>query len=141
MSDGPYTFAEARQAAERASRAQKAVEEAVRDAYRGLALAEQMYRVELAKRIAELRAGGAAATTAGDLARGDKTVADLRFRRDVAEGVKEATVHAAWRRTADRKDTQSFVAWSMRRDLAEFGGQGADEPDPGLPVIGARRAA
>jgi hypothetical protein len=140
VTTGPYTFQEAREAAVRASEAQKAVEAAVRDAYRLYAQSEQAYRVELAKRIAELIANGASATRAGDLARGDKRVADLKFRRDVAEGVREATVHAAWRRTADRKDTQTFIGWSMRRDLAEFGPQGAPEPDD-MPVIGSRRAA
>ncbi|HET6866216.1 MAG TPA: hypothetical protein VFH80_09840, partial [Solirubrobacteraceae bacterium] len=72
------------------------------------------YRVALAKKIVELHAGGAAWTVCQDLARGDQSVADLRYRRDVAEGVKEAAQNAVWRHTADRKDLGKLVDWSMR---------------------------
>ena len=46
---------------------------------------EQKYRVALAEKILELRDGGYPATLIGDLARGDKTVAKLKFERDCAE--------------------------------------------------------
>ncbi len=66
---------------------------------------------------------GAAWTVAQDLARGNTDVARLRRERDIAEGVKEAAVQAAWRRAADRRDVGRFMDWSARRDLAEM-------PDP-----------
>jgi hypothetical protein len=115
----PWSFQEARTAAHQASANQRAGEEFVKEAHKGWAQAEKSYRVALAQRIIELRAAGNAATLCSDLARGDERVAELKFRRDVAEGVKEAAVHAAWRNSADRRDTEAFVDWSKRRELAE----------------------
>ncbi|HET6867716.1 MAG TPA: hypothetical protein VFH80_17490, partial [Solirubrobacteraceae bacterium] len=63
-------------------------EQFMRQAFEDAANAERAYRVALAKKIVELHAGGAAWTVCQDLARGDQSVADLRYRRDVAEGVK-----------------------------------------------------
>lgn len=118
----PWTISDARDALARSSSAQLAAEHALKDAVKEYALAEQRYRMALAERITELRAEGVAATTAGDLARGDDKVADLKRARDIAEGVREAMVQAGWRASSDRKDAQSLAAWSMRRELAENGG-------------------
>ena len=49
--------------------------------------AEQTYRVALAKKILELREASYPATLIGDLARGDKEVARLKFERDYSEVV------------------------------------------------------
>jgi hypothetical protein len=117
----PWTIQDARDALAASSRAQSASENAVIEAVKAAAHAEKAYRVALAKKITELRAEGAAATTAADLARGDQHVAQLRFHRDVAEGVKEATVQSGWRASADRKDAQALADWSCRRELAEGG--------------------
>lgn len=54
---------------------------------RAAAEAEQIYRVKLAAKILELREGGHPATLIGDLARGDREVASLKFERDCAEVV------------------------------------------------------
>lgn len=56
---------------------------------RGKAAAEteQAYRVKLAEKILQLRESGFPATLIGDLARGDKEVAMLKFERDCAEVV------------------------------------------------------
>jgi hypothetical protein len=123
MTEAPYTFAEATARAGALSAKQEAAEAATREAYAVYAEAERAYRVALAKRITELRAEGAAATLAADLARGDTDVADLRYRRDVAEGVVEAAKQSGWRLQANRRDGHEFIAWSMRRDLAEGAGQ------------------
>lgn len=56
---------------------------------RAAAEAEQIYRVKLAEKILELREGGYPATLIGDLARGDKEVARLKFERDCSEVVYE----------------------------------------------------
>ncbi len=117
----PYSFGEARAAAQKASAAQRQAEDFLRDTSRGAAQAEESYRVALAKRIVEAHAGGTAWTACQDIARGDPQVARLRFERDVAEGVKEAAQQAAWRLTADRKDLQALIDWSKRRELAENG--------------------
>jgi hypothetical protein len=138
VTQAPYTFAEARQAAENASRLQKAAEDFIRQAARESARAEERYRVALAEEIVEQHAAGVAWSSAPDLARGNKRVAELRRQRDIAEGVREAAMQAAWRRAADRKDTQRFIDWSMRRELAEGYGQ-VPEPDE-QPVIGRRAA-
>lgn len=54
---------------------------------RAAAEAEQSYRVKLAERILTLREDGYPATLIGDLARGDREVASLKFERDCAEVV------------------------------------------------------
>lgn len=115
MSVGPYSFDEARDAAARASRAQEAAEDFIRETAKLSAETEESYRVALAKKIVELHSEeGVAWSSTADLARGDEQVARLRMERDVAEGVREAAVQAAWRRGADRKDTQRFIDWSQR---------------------------
>lgn len=110
----PYDFAEARQAVARAAQGQVAQEEARRQAAKGLAESERTYRVALAKAILTVHAEGSAWTVAQDLARGLQHVADLRYARDVARGVLDASEQAAWRHTADRKDLTQLVSWSMR---------------------------
>lgn len=119
MTIAPYDFGEAVAAARRAAEAQKAGEQAVRDASADLAERERDFRRALARKIVEVHAGGAAWTVAQDLARGDDGVADLRYARDVAQGVLEAAQQRAWRHTADRKDVLEFINWSRRRELAE----------------------
>jgi DNA-binding transcriptional LysR family regulator len=134
----PYDFAQARDAAEQASKLQLAAETALKDAAREFAEKEERYRVELAKEIVRQHAeDGVAWTVAPDLARGNEKVARLRRERDIAEGVREAMQQAAWRRAADRKDTQRFIDWSMRRDLAEGYGT-APEPEFSEPIGGRR---
>jgi hypothetical protein len=134
----PYDFQAAREAAAAASRAQLDAERHLKDAARDFAEKEERYRVALAKEIVRQHADdGVAWTVAPDLARGDVTVARLRRERDIAEGVREAMQQAAWRRAADRKDTQRFVDWSMRRELAEGYGT-APEPGFSQPIGGHR---
>lgn len=123
----PWGFDEARDACRRAAVAQEHAEQALRVAAREFAVAEERYRVALAKRIVELRADGEAATVCADLARGTKEVAGLRRTRDIAEGVYKAMEHAAWRHTANRRDAARFADWSMRRELAEQG-VGGEQP-------------
>ena len=121
MSVSPWTFQQARQAAHEASARQQRAEQTLREASAALAEAERAYRRKLAETILTLRAEGTAATACGDIARGNNLVSDLRYKRDVAEGVLEAAKQAAWRLTADRKDVHQFAAWSLRRELAENG--------------------
>jgi hypothetical protein len=138
MGQQPYDFGQGRVAAAAASKGQQAAEDFLREAYRIAAQCEEAYRVGLATRIVELRAEGVAATLCADLARGDKDIAALRRKRDIADGVKEAAAQAAWRRAADRKDTGRFIDWSMRRELAEGYGQA---PEPEFEAaIGGRKA-
>lgn len=138
MTGRPYDFGEARAAAENASRAQQAAEDFMREAAKAYALAEEAYRVELAKAIVREHGEGRAWTVCPDLARGDEKVARLRRERDIAEGVKDAASQAAWRRAADRRDTERFIDWSMRRELAEAAGR---IPEPANVTPLGRRSA
>lgn len=136
MTTQPYDFAQAREAAARASRAQEAAETGLRESARDFAEKEERYRIALAKEIVRQHAEeGVAWTVAPDLARGDVTVARLRRERDIAEGVREAMQQAAWRRAADRKDTQRLIDWSARREIAEGYGH-APEPEFASPIGG-----
>lgn len=110
----PYSFADAKAAIERASRSQKDAEQALRDAYSKYAAAERAYRQALAEEILRLKAEGVAWSSTSDLARGTKHVADLRYHRDVADGVKEAAAQVAFRHAADRRELEQLVTWSMR---------------------------
>ena len=52
------------------------------------------YQVELAKKMLELRASGHPATIVPDLSRGDTKIAQLRFKKDVAEVVYKSAQEA-----------------------------------------------
>ena len=121
MSESPFTFAQARAAAHQASIRQVEAERDRAQAVETAAAAELAYRTALARKIVELHAEGVAWSTTADIARGDKTVADLRMRRDVAAGVKEIQEQAGFRLNADRRVLERLVEWSMRRELAEGG--------------------
>ena len=136
MSEGPWTFSEARQKCLNAAGAQKLAEGSLKEAAKNAATAEENYRIALAEEIVRQNASGAAWTVAADLAKGERRVAELRRKRDIAEGVREAMVQLAWRRSADRKDAQRFSDWSQRRELAEGVGAG-QEPDWSLPRAAA----
>lgn len=110
----PYSFGEAKEAAARGAAGQVAGERALRDSRTKLAQAELAYRKALAVQIVTEHANGAAWTVAQDLARGDEKVAQLRYERDVAEGVYEAAQTASWRHAADRKDVLELIQWSRR---------------------------
>lgn len=114
MSTHPWDWAQAQVASEEAKTAQRESAENLRKDARDLARKERLYRVALARRILELKAEGHAITACGDLARGDERIAELKFERDVAEGAKEATGQAAWGASADRRDTLTFIEWSLR---------------------------
>jgi hypothetical protein len=120
MANGrPWSFDDSLLHARQASRSQEQAEQELKKAFTGAANAQQEYRVALAQKILELRAEGLPATLCQDLAKGDPKVSSLRLKWDISEGVKEAMQQAAWRRTADRKDVQSFIHWSRRKDEEE----------------------
>lgn len=115
MNPSPFDFTEARTAARKASEAQAATEENLRKATKDRAEKERAYRKALATRILKANAvEGIAWSTSGDVARGDDHVAELRYERDVADGIVEALRQAGWRHSADRKDLQRLIAWSER---------------------------
>ena len=133
----PFDEADARDAERTASSLQLGSEQALRDAFEKAAETERAYRRALAEAITRLHAAGSAWTACGDLARGDETVSQLRFERDIAEGVKEAAVQSAWRHSANRRALGRLVEWSARRDLS----LGADPEQPAdrenAPPIGS----
>ena len=137
MTGAPWTFDEAREFCRGAAVAQERAEEAMREAARRFAEAEEAYRLALAKKIVELHDSGVAWTVAPDLARGDAEVARLRRERDIAEGVREAMTHALWRHNANRRDAQRFADWSQRRELAEAAGT-VPEPQATETFAGVR---
>lgn len=110
----PYDFQQARDAAYKFQSAQLDGERALKDASKDLAAAERAYRRALADKIVEVHAAGSAWTVAQDLARGDNDVSQLRYERDVAKGVFEATQSSTWRHSANRKDCLALIEWSMR---------------------------
>lgn len=131
---GPFDFDHAWTAHEEAARDQEAAENEIGTASRAYAKAEEEYRKALALEMWRLRrADNVAWTAVADLARGDEHVADLKRIRDEAEGDRTIANHAAYRRSADRRDVERFIAWSQARDLAEGYGR-RPEPDFSAPV-------
>lgn len=114
MNPTPWDFMEAKAAAARTSRAQAQAEEDYREASAAYSIAERAYRVELAKRMTELRADGQPATLIPDLAKGDERIASLKSERDLSRGLLDAATHAIWRHNADRRDVQRFIDWSLQ---------------------------
>ena len=121
MTEAPFTFTEARQAAHQASQRQVDGERTRVEAATEHAVKELAYRKALAERMTVARAEGVAWTAAADLARGDERVAQLRYERDVAAGVLAAAEQAGYRLNADRRVLERLVEWSMRRELADPG--------------------
>ncbi len=113
----PLEIVDAREAAHKASEKQREVEDQIRRDSAALAEAERAYRKALSVRIVELRAEGMAVTACSEVARGETQIASLRYARDVAEGVLEATRQQSFRRGADRRDVDTLLRWSMARDL------------------------
>jgi len=54
--------------------------------------AERNYRIELAKKILELRASGTPVSIINDLARGDEKIANLKMKRDIEESLYESNM-------------------------------------------------
>lgn len=54
------------------------------------AMKERKYRVLLSQRLTALRAAGEKVTHLADIARGQEDIAQLRFDRDIAEGLKKS---------------------------------------------------
>lgn len=136
---GPWSFEAAVKASEDAEIEQRRVESEIHSAYKQYAQKERLYRVALARRILELKSQGMAVTACEVVAKGDKAIADLRYERDIAEGVKETAKHAAWRANADRRDVSDLIRWSARRDLAEYSGPSQPEPAE-MPTYGGVRS-
>lgn len=81
---------------------------------RASAEAEREYRMRLAEKILELRDQKLPATLIGDLARGDKDVAMLKFERDCAEVVYDNAKEAVnvYKRQIDVLREQIEREWS-----------------------------
>lgn len=133
----PYEFSQARNADREASARQRAAEQFIVDKAREFAAARRAYRVALASEILRLKADGMAITACGTVARGEPSIASLKYHEDVAEGMKEAASQAAWRASKDRDAELRFIEWSMRRDIAE----GYQPPQGEGQTFGGRRAA
>lgn len=134
--DRPFAFDQAKRAVIRSSRAQEEGEAFLRTAARQHADAERAYRKALAEEIVRLKSERTAVTAAGDIARGKPEIADLKFLRDLAEGIYEAAKQASFRHSADRRALDQLIAWSMRVSLD---GQGREsEEDKRRAPIGAR---
>lgn len=114
----PLEIQDARNAAHMASELQKGVEDALRNQGRELADAERKYRRALSKEILRVHVeDGMAITMCGEIARGDETVSQLRYERDIAKARFKAVEQQAYRYGADRRDLDTMLEWSMRRDL------------------------
>lgn len=128
-------FAAAVAASREASEAQHNAEKYYAQKGREYAEAERAYREALAQAITRLKADGIAITVAQDLARGDKHVAELRFKRDLAEGLKDAAAQSIWRHTADRRELEQFLDWSKQAAFLD------STPIAGMTTFGGGRAA
>ena len=118
---GALDIVGAREAERAASTAQIVSEKLLRDSARDVAQAERAYRLALALAITRIHADGTAWSSTADLARGDLEVADLRYKRDVLQGVYEAAQQSAFRHGADRKALGRLIDWSARIDLRSNG--------------------
>lgn len=115
----PYDYGEAKAAHARASRAQEAAARYRETCAADLAAAEESYRVALAQSIVRLHdEDGVAWSVCADLARGDRAVAQLRARRDIAKGMLEAAEGLSWKANADRRGVEQLVAWAMREGIS-----------------------
>lgn len=83
------------------------VPQAIFDNAKTFAEAERVYRMELAKEITRLRAEGLQATLISDVARGN--VAELKYKRDLAEGLYRSSVESSKALQAEMSGLQSIL--------------------------------
>lgn len=138
----PWDFGQAMANSNAIKAAQAQAESFYKDQAKGFAKAEEDYRIALATEIVSQHDSGVAWSVAPDLARGDKHVAELRRKRDIAEGMKDAALQALWRLAADRRDLGRFIEWSRAVDVRVHAGDGRDqESEPDNVETFGRRAA
>lgn len=133
----PWDFTQAQEQLRRASVIERAGEQAYRGAQDDLAKKEMTYKIELAKEMVRLRGEGVAQTVAGDLARGDERIAQLRYERDLARGTLAAAHNGMFRRGRMYDGTREFVVWS--RQVAPDGNRWPSHT--GFQDVSAPRAA
>jgi hypothetical protein len=83
---------------------------------KAFAEAERDYRVAMSQKILTLRDSGIPVTIIGDLTRGDRGVAELRFKRDVAEvtyNAAEETIRV-WKLQCSLAESQIAREWSRK---------------------------
>lgn len=80
--------------------------QAIFDNAKAFAEAERTYRMELAKEITRLRAEGMQATLISDVARGN--VAELKYKRDLAEGLYRSSLESSKALQAELSGLQSI---------------------------------
>ncbi|KKX54450.1 hypothetical protein [Brevibacillus borstelensis] len=83
------------------------VPQAIFDHAKAFAEAERVYRMELAKEITRLRTEGLQATLISDVARGN--VAELKYKRDLAEGLYRSSVESSKALQAEMSGLQSIL--------------------------------
>lgn len=71
---------------------------------------EKNYRISLASKMTELKINGQPATLIPDLARGDKVVADLKMKRDIAKGVSDACRQAIISHQSSLSSIQTLIS-------------------------------
>lgn len=81
--------------------------QAIFDNAKAFAEAERVYRLELSKEIVKLRAEGIQATLISDVARGN--VADLKYKRDLAEGLYRSSLESSKALQAELSGLQSVL--------------------------------
>lgn len=127
----PYDYGQAKRAHARASREQAEAAVFKARAWREYAKAEKAYRLALRLEITRLHLEeGVAWTACGDMARGETKVADLKLKRDVAEGLAKAADDVSYQRAADRRVVDQLTAWSMR-----IAPDGQYDPPPVVSVV------
>lgn len=82
----------------------------------GYAKAEKEYRIALSQKILIERNNGTPVTIMSDVCRGDKKIADLKFRRDVAEVMHRSALEAinAYKLEIKMLDAQIGREWGAR---------------------------
>ena len=93
----------------------KAVTTLARNGQR-LAQAEQNYRIALAEKILTERDKGLPVTIIGDVCRGDREIAKLKFERDTAQAVYDANSEAinVWKVHARVLENQISREWGRK---------------------------
>lgn len=113
----PFEIQDARDAQHQAAATQRAHADAIAAAHGALGDAEYTYRTALSARWKQLKEEGWAATTCGDIARGEESIAHLRRERDRRKGELAALEEISYSLAADRRALDGLVDWSKRREL------------------------
>jgi hypothetical protein len=116
----PLDLDDGRRAASKLARQCREGVEALDRAVKAHSEAEHTYRIAYAKKLVELRGDAVPVGVATDLAKGDETVAQLKYERDLAKGMIDVARERLRQLDGERASLRQLLEWSRKFEDRPF---------------------